>query len=124
MEIGEYIAVDGSCPFEEWFNDLNAEAAAKVTTAITRMRQGNFSNVISVGGGVQERKIDFGPGYRVYLGRDGDRLIILLGGGTKKGQDNDIADAIELWKEYKHRKKGETEKWHSQKTLKKLFRLV
>ena len=78
----------------------------------------------SVGGGVQERKIDFGPGYRVYLGRDGDQLIILLAGGTKKRQNNDIADAIELWKEYKQRKKGETGKWHSQKTLKKLFRLV
>lgn len=107
MIVREYIAEDGSSPFEKWFNRLNAEAAAKVTIAVTRMINGNLSNVKSVGAGVHEYTIDFGPGYRIYLGRDGLELIILLGGGTKKGQQNDIAAAQVLWIDYKKRKKKE-----------------
>ena len=107
IEVREYISVDGSCPYAKWFNGLNAEAAAKVTIAITRISHGNLSNVKSVGAGVHEYTIDFGPGYRIYLGRDGQRLVILLGGGTKKRQQNDIEAAAALWKEYKSRKKKE-----------------
>jgi putative addiction module killer protein len=59
---------------------LNVQAAAKVTTALERMAAGNLSNVKSVGSGVLEYKVDFGPGYCIYFGRDGDRLIILLAG--------------------------------------------
>lgn len=92
-------------PFVRWFERLDAIAAAKVATAITRMEQGNFSNAKGVGGGVQECKIDFGPGYRIYFGIDGQRLIILLYGGTKKRQDEDIAKAQEHWADYKRRKK-------------------
>ena len=75
----QYEDADGSCPFEEWFVDLHPPAAAKVTAAIIRMEQGNFSNVKAVGPGVFEYKIDFGPGYRIYFGKDGDRLLILSG---------------------------------------------
>ena len=71
------------------------------------MALGNLSNVKSVGAGVFERVIDFGPGYRVYFGKDGDRLVILLGGGTKKRQQADIADAQVLWTDYKLRKRRE-----------------
>lgn len=71
---------------------LNAPAAAKAAVAITRMSQGNFSNLKSLGGGVLEYGIDFGPGYRIYLGKDGERLMVLLGGG-KKRQSTDIAAA-------------------------------
>jgi putative addiction module killer protein len=75
-----------------------------VTFAITRIAQGNLSNAKAVGGGVFEFKIDFGPGYRLYFGRDGERIIILLGGGTKKRQQRDIEAAIAHWRDYKRRK--------------------
>ena len=68
------------------------------------MENGNFSNVKSVENGVSERKIDFGPGYRIYFAKDGNNLIILLGGGTKKRQQSDINEAKECWKDYKDRK--------------------
>ena len=72
------------------------------------MEHGNFSNVKDVGASVLECRIDFGPGYRVYFGKDGDVLIILLGGGTKKRQQRDIAAARRLWQEYRRRKRRET----------------
>jgi putative addiction module killer protein len=65
----------------------------------------NFSNVKGVGSGVYEYTVDFGPGYRIYFGKDGDRLVILLGGGTKKRQQQDIATAVAMWQDYKRRKK-------------------
>ena len=73
-----------------------------------RLELGNFSNVKGVGAGVFEYRIAFGPGYRVYFGKDGDALVILLGGGTKKRQDRDIATAQLRWKDYKKRKSQET----------------
>lgn len=72
---------------------------------MVRMEQGNLSNAKGVGAGVTEYRINFGPGYRVYFGKDGDTLIILLGGGSKKRQRNDIEEAKVLWREYKRRKK-------------------
>jgi putative addiction module killer protein len=74
---------------------------------VRRLELGNFSNVKGVGAGVFEYKIDFGPGYRVYFGKDGDRLVILLGGGTKKTQDRDIVTARARWQDYKKRKAEE-----------------
>ncbi|OEO31976.1 addiction module protein [Devosia insulae DS-56] len=106
MEIVEYTLADGRSPFGAWFEDLDAVAAAKVTVAISRLAQGNVSNVKGVGGGVLEQKINFGPGYRIYFGRDGDRLIILIGGGTKQRQHRDIAEALQRWSDYKTRKTG------------------
>ena len=82
--IKEYIDLDGRSLYAKWFNRLNAPAAAKVATAIVRMEQGNFLNSKGIGEGVFESRIDFGPGYRIYFGKDGDALVILLGGGTKK----------------------------------------
>lgn len=107
IEVREYVAGDGNSPYAKWFNGLNSQAAAKVTIAVTRMAQGNLSNVKGVGGGLQEYRIDFGPGYRIYFGRDGDRLVILLGGGTKKRQQDDIRRAQALWADYRRRKKEE-----------------
>ena len=108
IEIREYIDREGGSPFAKWFNRLSAPAAAKVVTALVRMEQGNLSNTKGVGGGVFECRIDFGPGYRVYFGKDGDVLIILLVGGTKKRQQKDIDNARTLWKEYKLRKRKES----------------
>jgi putative addiction module killer protein len=84
---------------------LNAPAAAKVTTALARIANGNFSNVKSVGPGIFEYRIDFGPGYRIYFGKDGEKLVILLGGGSKQRQQKDIQQAVQYWSAYKARKK-------------------
>jgi putative addiction module killer protein len=72
-----------------------------------RLELGNFSNVKGVGGGVFEYRIHFGPGYRIYFGKDGETLVILLGGGAKKRQDRDIATTRERWGDYKKRKSRE-----------------
>lgn len=105
ITIKEYIDSKGQSPYAKWFNRLKVEAAAKVAIALVRMEQGNFSNTKRLGSGILEFRIDFGPGYRIYFGRDGDRIVILLGGGTKKRQQNDIEKAKVLWKEYKGRKR-------------------
>lgn len=107
VEIREYVDDAGRSPFGRWFDGLDATAAAKVTTALARVEQGNFSQVKGVGAGVFEYRIDFGPGYRVYFGKDGDTLVILVGGGTKKHQSQDIALAQERWGDYKQRKTKE-----------------
>jgi putative addiction module killer protein len=78
-----YIDEKGNKPFASWLEALDPTAAAKVTIVLARMEQGNFSKTKGVGAGVYEYKIDFGPGYRIYFGRDDDRLVILIGGGTK-----------------------------------------
>ena len=102
--VKEYLK-DGLSPFGEWFKDLDYIAASKITTAVYRLQYGNFSNVESVGGGVFEYKIDFGPGYRVYFGQDKNVLIILLTGGIKKSQSKDIEKAKMYWQEYNYSKK-------------------
>ncbi len=91
--------------FGKWFTTLNVQAALKVRTAIACMEHGNFSNVEPVGQGVSEYKLDFGSGYRIYFGKDGDKLVILLGGGIKKRQSRDIEAAKSNWKTYKTRKR-------------------
>lgn len=100
----EYQTTKGVRPFGKWLKELDARAAAKVTIAATRMRTGNFGDHKGVGGGVIECRIDFGPGYRIYFGQDGDDLVILLLGGSKKRQKDDINEAKEYWKDYKKRK--------------------
>lgn len=105
VEVQQYLDPSGRSPFAEWFDGLNAQAAAKVATAVARIGLGNLSNVKSVGAGVYEYKLDFGPGYRIYFGKDGETLVILLGGGTKKRQNRDIENAIARWQDYKRRKR-------------------
>ena len=107
IEVREYIDARGRSSFARWFDGLDAGAAAKVRTALARMELGNLANLKTVGGGVLEHRIHSGPGYRIYLGREGERLIILLGGGTKRRQQRDIERARELWEDYKDRKRRE-----------------
>ena len=90
-------------PLREWFGSLEAVAAAKVRVAVSRMEQGNLSNVEWFRG-IGEYKIDWGPGLRIYLAKDGLKIIILIGGGTKKRQQQDIDQAVALWEDYKRRK--------------------
>jgi putative addiction module killer protein len=107
MRVLQYLDSKGSSPFAAWFNRLDAQAAAKVTIAVARLEQRNFSNVKGVGGGVLEYRLDFGPGYRVYFGRDGETIVILLGGGAKKRQSADIELARARWLDYRRRKREE-----------------
>ena len=104
LDVREYVDAKGHSPYAAWFENLNAQAAAKITTAVTRISPGNFSSVESVGSGVFEYKLDFGPGYRIYFGKDGEALVILLGGGTKRRQQRDIDAALANWRDYKRRK--------------------
>jgi putative addiction module killer protein len=93
VTIREYLDPSGRSRFGRWFAGLNAPATAKVTTAMVGIEQGDFSNTKGVGAGVHESRIDFGPGYRIYFGRDGDAVVILLGGGIRKRQKQDIMAA-------------------------------
>ena len=107
IEVAEFVDTRGGSPFGRWVGRLDRHATARVATALYRMEMGNLSNAKSVGGGVLEYRIDFGPGYRIYFGRDGNALIILLGGGTKTRQQRDIEDAVALWREYRRSKRQE-----------------
>ena len=100
FEIREYLA-GGRSPFAEWFNGLDAMTAARVDRYIRRLEAGKFGAAKPLRDGVFELRLDFGPGYRVYYGREGRTIIILLGGGSKRRQDADIAAAVERWKRYK-----------------------
>jgi len=95
----------GRSPFGDWFNELEPTTAARIDRYIRRMEAGNFGAAKPLRDGVFELVMDFGPGYRVYFGRDGRTLVILLGGGSKRKQSADIAAAVERWKTYKTNKR-------------------
>jgi len=103
MLVREYISEDGSSPFRQWFDGLNHQAAAKVSVALARLELGNTSNVKWLSG-IGEYRINWGPGYRIYLTKEGNELIILLGGGTKKRQQRDISRARALVNEFRSRR--------------------
>jgi putative addiction module killer protein len=107
IEIRQYIDRSGRNPFDRWFLKLDDDTQARITVSLDRLERGNFSAAKGVGAGVFELRLDFGPGYRVYFGKDGERIVILLGGGTKKRQQTDIDAACALWKEFKERKREE-----------------
>lgn len=109
MKVQEYIREDGSNPYQKWFDSLDFQAAAKVTVAKARLELGNTSN-IKWFEGIGEYRINWVPGYRIYLAREGKELIILFGGGTKKKQQADIDQAKGLYQEYKERKKKSKKK--------------
>ena len=104
MQVKEYVRENGVIPFKLWFDCLDSQAAAKVSTAVYRLKSGNTS-AIKWFSGLGEYRIDWGPGYRIYLLQDGDELVVLLGGGTKRNQQKDIDKACLLVDEYKQRKK-------------------
>lgn len=104
MNVQEYIREDGTSPYQKWFDSLDPLAAAKITVAKSRLVLGNTSN-IKWFRGIGEYRVDWGPGYRIYLVQEGKRLIVLFGGGTKKTQKSDVKAAQKLYIEYKNRKK-------------------
>lgn len=105
IKLEEYIRDDGSNPYQHWFDGLDSQAAAKVAVAKVRMELGNLSSVKWFRG-IGEYIIDWGPGYRIYLAQDGDTLVILFGGSTKRSQQKAIDQAVALHEEYKARKKA------------------
>lgn len=111
IDVRYYEDEAGRKPFAKFFKRITGIAAAKITGAITRLRAGNTGDSKSVGKGVSELRINWGPGYRIYYGWDGPKLIILLSGGakkTKKLQSANIVKAQAFWADYKKRKrKGE-----------------
>jgi putative addiction module killer protein len=108
IDVRYYENDGGQKPFAKFFRRINGRAAAKITGAITRLRAGNTGDSKSVGKGVSELRINWGPGYRIYYGWDGSKLIIILSGGakkTKKLQNTDIEKAQAFWADYKKRKR-------------------
>lgn len=105
IRVLEYVDARGRSPYRDWFESLDTAAADKVATAAYRLADGNFSNVKSVGAGVLEKRIDFGPGYRIYFGKQGDQLVILLGGSAKARQSDAISIARARWWEYRSRQR-------------------
>jgi putative addiction module killer protein len=104
--VQECLDATGRSPFARWFDSLNAVAASRVAVALYRLAEGNFSNVQGVGTGLYELKVDFGPGYRIYFGRDGKHTVVLLGGSTKRHQSAAIAAAAHTWAAYRRGKIG------------------
>jgi putative addiction module killer protein len=107
VEIRQYVDRLGRNRFERWFLSLDGVVRARIAVALGRMEEGDFSSTKSVGAGIHELRLGFGPGYRVYFGKDGEAIVILLAGGTKQRQHADIEAARALWQEYKHEKRGE-----------------
>jgi putative addiction module killer protein len=110
IEFTEYIDANGKSPFAQWFDALDAVAAAKVRVYTTRVELGNYSNVEPIGEGLSEIKIDFGPGYRVYFRKEKEKLLLLLGGSSKKGQQKAIDAAKLAWKKYDSDRKQSSRK--------------
>ena len=104
IEILRYRREDGREPFTEWLDDLRDKAAqARIRVRLRQVQAGNFGDCEPVGGGVIELRVHIGAGYRVYCGRHGRAIVILLCGGDKDSQATDIKRAIELWSEWKGR---------------------
>jgi putative addiction module killer protein len=104
IELLEYITEDGENPFHKWLNLLKDRAArARIRVRLNRLRLGNFGDCKSIGKGVSELRVDYGPGYRVYYGKSETTIVILLCGGSKKSQAKDIKLAQEYWADFKRR---------------------
>lgn len=101
FEISLYVTSDGKRPFIRWLSKLDRQTRKRVNIALARLEDGNVAHLKSIGDGVFEIKIAYGAGIRLYLGREGDHLVILLHGGTKRRQSDDIAKAKQYWRDYK-----------------------
>jgi putative addiction module killer protein len=103
-KIKKYVTADGVCPFDEWFEQLDFTLQARIDVRFDRVSLGNFGDYKSIEGGVFELRFQFGAGYRVYFGLDGNQVMLLLIGGSKKTQKKDIKKALHLWKAYQQEK--------------------
>lgn len=107
IKLLEYVTENDVSPFGKWFGDIDVAVALRVRRALAKMELGNFGDSKAIGDGVSEYRLTFGPGYRIYYGRDGDTAVVLLIGGTKKRQSVDIDRAKRYWADYKARKGDE-----------------
>ena len=106
IQLLEYITEDGKNPFHKWLRSLRDRAArARIRVRLNRMRLGNFGDCKPVGKGVNEVRVDYGPGYRIYYGKSETSIVILLCGGSKKAQSKDILLAQTYWADFKRRMK-------------------
>ena len=97
-----YETSDGKCPWLEWFDGLkDRKSQAAIDARLLRLQRGNLGDCKAIGAGVSELRVHLGPGYRIYLGQDGDTLVVLLCGGTKRSQRRDIDRAIAYWNDYR-----------------------
>ena len=104
LQVEVYQTDDGRSPFSEWLRTLrDRAAAARVRVRLTRLRLGNLGDTNSLGGGLHELRLDYGPGYRIYFGQTSDRVVLLLCGGTKQNQSQDIEQARSFWSDYRSR---------------------
>lgn len=104
MDLRRYLTAEGRCPFQEWFDRLRDQRAQqRIDARLARVAVGNFGDAKGVGGGVMELRVDYGPGYRVYLARNGEQWVLLLGGGDKSTQAGDIQEAKQRWADWQAR---------------------
>jgi putative addiction module killer protein len=100
-EVQNYLKAEGTSPFEEWLDSLqDSKTVSKIKKRLRRVELGNLGDYRSVGVGVYEIKIDYGPGYRVYFGQIGLTIVLLLCGGDKSTQEQDISQAKKYWRDY------------------------
>lgn len=110
LAVREYVADDGAIPFRQWLAGLDVATRARIQARVTRFETGNLGDHKSVGAGVWEARVMFGPGYRLYFGREGRNLILLLLGGDKSSQAADIGNAHAFWKAYQEATRRGTKK--------------
>ncbi|MBD1835538.1 type II toxin-antitoxin system RelE/ParE family toxin [Cyanobacteria bacterium FACHB-472] len=107
-EIRLYITSDGRIPFKEWFDSLqDRKARVRIKLRLDRVEQGNLGDCRSLGAGVFELRIDYGPGYRVYFGQIGSTIVLIFYGGDKSTQEQDISKARDYWREYEERENAD-----------------
>jgi putative addiction module killer protein len=100
LTVREYVAKDGRCPFRIWLDGLDLSAKARIQARVLRFETGNLGDHKNVGAGVWEARLMWGPGYRIYFGKDGNSIVVLLTGGEKSSQARDIASAKGYWQDY------------------------
>ena len=109
MDVREYLTADGKNPYREWLDTLDVTPLARIQARVLRFSTGNLGDHKSVGGGLWEARVMFGPGYRLYFGKDGPQLVLLLLGGDKSTQATDVAQAQSSWKAYQEdKRRGKT----------------
>lgn len=106
LTIREYISPQGKKPFRDWLKNLDIAVQARIQARVLRFESGNLGDHKTVGGGVWEARLDFGPGYRLYFGKKGAAVILLLAGGDKTSQSKDIAAAKRYWDDFREAKHG------------------
>lgn len=109
LTIREYVSAAGRSPFREWLDTLDIPVRARIQARVLRFEMGNLGDHKSIGGGVWEARLMFGSGYRIYFGKDGNSIIVLLVGGEKSSQSQDIPRAKSFWRDYSEaRQHGKT----------------